>query len=154
MLVLAWLLTAWLALRRRGARGEAAPVARWTVCGGVALLYASLRAYPWNYALHELARSWLRAGGQYEQRVGWKVLVGLLLIVAAWLVVRQLRRSTLQGPRLVCTVAVALHGLLLAAETFSLDDLLPGWVEHQPGRYLVEGAFVGLALWASSRRGR
>lgn len=142
-LVAAWLLLAWRAYgRRRDWGGLAAAVAF------AAVLFASVRAYKWNYAVLEAARRALRAAGVYEGRVGWKLALGGALLCAGVLLWRCVRRAAPEPRAIVCVAAMLLQAALLGIETFSLDDALPRVMKDQPGRYLIEGSCVALALWA------
>lgn len=142
-LVAAWLLVAWLALRRRRDWGGLA-----VVVAVLAALFASLRAVTWNYAVLAAARRVLQDAGAYEARVGWKVALGAVLLCAIVLLLRRALRAAPEPRALLCIVAVVIQGALLAIETFSLDDVMPRPLQEQPGRYLLEGSCVALALWA------
>lgn len=149
LLVVAWLALALLAWRRRAAAGPP-----WAGVAATALVFASMRAWPYNYLLLEAARCVLRGLGVYDDRLVAKALLAVLLVAAIALAVRALRRARWAGATTICTSAVALQGGLLAIETLSLDDALPSCLFAQPTRYLLEGSFAAMALAAawSARR--
>lgn len=108
-----------------------------------ALVFASVRAFPWNYWLLEAARSGLRAIGIYEDRLWVKIVLAVVLVLVACTVAGRVLRHA-SSPLL--RAGIGLHATLLAIETCSLDDALPTFCVTQPGRYLLEGAFASLAL--------
>lgn len=141
LLVVAWLVVAWLAGGRGGRRGRT-----WRTGVVAALVFASLRALPWNYALLEVARGLLREAGCYDDRWLGKLGVGVLFVAVVALGVVTSRWRQLAPAVAVAHLGVALQAVLLAIETASLDEVLPGMLFTQPWRYALEGTFVGLAL--------
>lgn len=150
-LVLGWLALA-LNLWRAQRRGAAC----------LALWFASVRAWPWNYLLLDAARAGLRALSVYDDRIvaKWVLLALLAASALAALVVVWRRRGAANGLPLPAQLGLLVQlGLLaqfvlLAMETCSLDDWLPGWAVRQPGRYLLEGAALCLAWWGYRSRAR
>ena len=141
LLVVAWLVVAWLAVGRGGRRGGA-----WRTGVVAALVFASLRAWPWNYALLEGARGLLRAAGCYDDRLWVKFAVGVAFVAVIAVGVATSRWRRLAPAVAVAHLGVALQAVLLAIETASLDEALPGVLFTQPWRYALEGTFAGLAL--------
>jgi hypothetical protein len=146
LLVVAWLLVAMGAWRLR-----AAARSPWTGIALAAALFASVRAWPWNYRLLDGARAVLRGFGVYDERLAAKIVVGALLAVVVVSLVRSLRRARWSSSARGCALASGALGCLLAIETMSLDDALPGWLLAQPGRYVFEGACVIAAMLAVRR---
>ncbi len=142
-LVAAWLL---VAARIAGKRREWPRFA--TLGIAVAVLFASVRAWPWNYLFLESARGVLRQVGVYNDRFWFKLLLAVGLLLAIVTAARNLRRLARDRTALACCLGLGLQGILLAIETMSLDDPLPRWLVQQPGRYLAESTFVGVALVA------
>jgi hypothetical protein len=142
-LVVAWLLVARRALGRRHAWPGLA-----FAFAAAAVLFASLRAVTWNYAALEAARGALRSAGMYGQRGWWKLVLAAGLLVAGTAFWCRVRRAAPDRRAVLCAAAVLLQGTLIGIETFSLDDVLPRAFTDQPGRYLAEGSFAALALWA------
>ena len=120
----------------------------WVCCAVLSVLFASLRAYSWNYDVLAAARSALGASGFYEDRAYWKAILALGLV--AVIVVGLRRRKLLARHRNVrmCIIGLSLQAALLAVETLSLDDAMPQIILKQPGRYLLEAAFLGLVTRA------
>jgi len=174
LLVVGWLLLAGSAWRLRATARNP-----WTGIALAAALFASVRAWPWNYRLLDGARAVLRGFGVYDERLAAKIVVGALLVIVVVSLVRSLRRvrwsSSARGCALAtgvfgcllaietmslrrgrwsssargCALATGVFGCLLAIETMSLDEALPGWLLEQPVRYLFEGACVIAALLAA-----
>lgn len=114
----------------------------------LALLFGSLRAYPYNYLLLDAARALLRTVGWYDERLPVKwLLAAVLALLGALLVWREVRKARAGAnptPRLLL-VGLGAQAALLAVETCSLDDALPRALVQQPGRYLYEGTALALA---------
>jgi len=151
-LVALWLGVAWAAWRRAGRTKRP----RWRIIAGLAVLLATARAVRWNWDLLAVARELLRQVGLYEQRAWVKAALLLLLLVAlaavvAWLVRAARAEGAAFGVAMVAAVAI---GVVVAAGTFSLDELLPGVLMRQPGRYLLEYGLGGLCLVATIIRTR
>ncbi len=147
-LVIAWLLVARHCWRRRQAWPLGGPIAT-----GLAILFASLRAWPWNYALLEAARTAMHAVDIHDDRLVVKTLLVVLLLVlllAALSLGWRWRRHVTETAAAGCALGLGLQALLLSFETASLDDLLPGWSQQQPGRYLLEGTFAAGAWFSLS----
>lgn len=144
-LVAAWLLVAVLAWRRSSARGV------WLGYSALALVFASMRAWRWNYALLEGARWVLKRAGVYDDRIWFKLLVAIALVLLLIVVVRGMRLILREPASLICGFGMGLQGLLLAIETLSLDDFIPQLLVQQPVRYLAEGSFAMIALAAARR---
>jgi hypothetical protein len=112
------------------------------------LLFATARAFRWNQAVLDAARGTLRASGLYEGRLWLKLVLAVALSCAVAHLWTRARRVAL-GPRAaLCAGALLLQGVLHGVETLSLDEVAPRWLQEQPGRYLLEGSFAALALWA------
>jgi hypothetical protein len=122
----------------------------------LALWFASVRAWPWNYLLLDAARAGLRALSVYEDRIAakWALLTVLAALALVALVVVWRRRGAANGLPVPAQLGLLAQSVLLAMETCSLDDWLPGWAVRQPGRYLLEGCALCLAWWAYRRRAR
>lgn len=117
--------------------------------GLLALLFGSLRAYPYNYLLLDAARALLRTVGWYDERLPVKwLLAAALALLAALLLWRELRkvRTGSDEPPLLLLVGLGAQAALLAVETCSLDEALPRALVQQPGRYLYEGTALALAF--------
>lgn len=142
-LVLAWLAAAALCWSKRQGRAGF-----WPGAALLAVLFASLRAWPWNYAVLDAARSALRRAGVYDDRIWIKAVLAIALACLVVLLLRRWRHLAAERATLVCHLALGVQATLLAVETASLDDPLPGWLFQQPGRYLFEGACAALALGA------
>lgn len=142
-LVVAWLvLAAWL-WAPRGSGWRAGAIA--------AALFATMRAWPWNYLLLDAARAVLRAAGVYDERLWLKIALAVVLAAMLVPLVRGLAAVRANAGALDVRLGVGLQATLLAIETFSLDDALPRWMVEQPGRYVLEAAFVALALLGARR---
>jgi len=140
-LVMAWLLVGWRSWQRRAQwRGL------WIGAAMAAMVFASMRAWPWNYWLLEAARAGLRAIGVYDERIWFKALLAVALFLAMVFATRRIRRLAHDPVAFGCCLGLGLQALLLVIETLSLDDLLPNVIERQPGRYLTEGSCVTIAL--------
>jgi hypothetical protein len=146
-LVGAWILVASCALLWRSR--VAGP---WWSCASAAAVFATLRAWPWNYGLLDVARSLLRYCGAYEERFWSKVVLAGALVLLVTSCVRGLRRWAHEPAVIGCCAGLGLQGVLIAIETLSLDEVLPGWLLRQPVRYLAEGCFVCVALIALRAR--
>ncbi|MBN2490476.1 MAG: hypothetical protein JXQ29_06470 [Planctomycetes bacterium] len=151
-LVALWLGVACAAWRR--ARGTSR--GQWRIVAGLAVLFAAARATRWNWELLAVARELLRRAGVYDQRIWLKgvLLLGLaavLLTIGVWLVRAVRAEGTAFG---IAMVAGAAMSAVIAAGTFSLDDLLPGVLCRQPGRYLLEYGLGGACLVATHLRAR
>ncbi len=144
LLVVGWLLLAGSAWRLRATARNP-----WTGIALAAALFASVRAWPWNYRLLDGARAVLRGFGVYDERLAAKIVVGALLVIVVVSLVRSLRRVRWSSSARGCALATGVFGCLLAIETMSLDEALPGWLLEQPVRYLFEGACVIAALLAA-----
>ena len=121
----------------------------WRVLSVLGLLLASLRATLWNWHLLDQGRHLLEAAGAHEDRIWHKVVLLVLVLILAIPVLlwygKAVRR---EGWRLGVALAAALWMTgFVAVTTLSLDDLLPGVLWQQPGRYVFEGV---LALSAST----
>jgi hypothetical protein len=138
-LVAAWLVLARWLWAERGAPG-------WRAGAIIAALFASMRAWPWNYELLEAARALLRAADVYEERLWFKIALAIVLAAIAVPLVRGIAAVRANVGALDARIGVGLQAALLAIETCSLDDAMPRWMMDQPGRYLLEGTFAGLAL--------
>jgi len=151
-LVALWLGVAVAAWRRAGRTKRP----RWRILAGLAVVFAMARAVRWNWDLLAVARELLRRVGIYEQRIWVKAALLLLLVVAlVGFVVWFVRAARAEGRAFgVAMVAAAAFGAFIAAGTFSLDDLLPGALMRQPGRYLLEYGLGGLCLVATAVRTR
>jgi hypothetical protein len=144
LLVCGWLLVAVVGWRRRADRG-------WAAIAVCAVVFASMRAFRWNYGLLDGARTLLQGAGFYDDRIVGKLVLGGLLLVAAVVALRAWWRVA-SSPLRIALLGVGLQASLLLVETCSLDDAMPRWLVAQPGRYLAEGAFLVLAaLGAASR---
>ena len=121
----------------------------WRVLSALGLLLASLRATQWNWYLLDQGRRLLEAAGACEDRIWHKVvLLVLVLILAIPVLLWYGKDARLEGWRLGVALAAALWMTgFVAITTLSLDDLLPGVLWQQPGRYVFEGI---LALSAST----
>lgn len=146
LLVLAWLAAARLACTRGGRRGGA-----WRAGVAATLLFASMRAWPWNYLLLEGARGGLRAAGVYDDRLWAKIVVGALFVAVVASGAATSRWRRLPPAVLVAHLGAALQAALLTIETASLDEALPGVLFQQPWRYGLEGAFAAMTLAGLSR---
>lgn len=124
----------------------------WLGFSALALVFASMRAYGWNYALLEGARSLLRGAGVYGDRVWIKLVLGVALILFMIVAAGRMRRILREPAALMCGVGLGMQGTLLLIETMSLDDFVPQWFLQQPVRYLAEGCFGAIALVALHRR--
>lgn len=118
-----------------------------------AAMLAGCAFFRWHVDLLRDVRGLLRAEGEYDDRVAYKVGVGalaaLLLAVFAW------RASG--GERQVARGALVatLGGLAyLSMQTAFLDDVLPEVLAAGPGRYGVEAVFALLALVLLARARR
>jgi hypothetical protein len=114
----------------------------------LALVFASLRAWPWNYALLETARALMRAVDIHNDRLVVKTLLAVLLLLGVLSLAWRWRHLATEAAAAGCALGLGLQALLLSLETASLDDLLPSWTRQQPGRYLLEGACAAVA-WLS-----
>lgn len=142
-LAVGWLLVAIGCWRQAPPRG-------WRIAAVAAAVFASVRALRWNYGLLLGARELLFAAGVYDDRIVGKLALGALLVVAIAFAVVALRR--VGAPALRTTLAgVALQAALVLVETCSLDDAMPRWTMQQPGRYLVEGAFLAISSFGVRR---
>lgn len=147
LLVVMWLVVALRAWHRRcNVRSV------WLGFSALALVFASMRAYRWNYALLEGARSLLRGAGVYDDRAWIKLVLAVALILFTFVAARRVRRILREPAALLCGVALGLQGTLLLIETMSLGDFVPQWFLQQPIRYLAEGCFGAVALVALHRR--
>ncbi|MFM1872249.1 MAG: hypothetical protein RL398_1671 [Planctomycetota bacterium] len=144
-LVLGWLALA-AHLWRSQRRGAACLV----------LWFASVRAWPWNYLLLDAARAGLRALSVYDNRIvaKWSLLAVLAASALVALVVVWRRRGAANGLPVPAQLGLLAQFVLLAMETCSLDDWLPGWAVRQPGRYVLEGGALCLAWWGYRSRAR
>ena len=124
----------------------------WLGYSALALLFASMRAWRWNYALLDAARGVLKRAGVYDDRIWFKLILAVGLILFLVVVARVMRRIMRERAALLCGVALGMQGTLLCIETMSLDDFIPQWFWQQPVRYLVEGCFAAVALVALRRR--
>lgn len=124
----------------------------WLGYSALALVFASVRACRWNYALLEGARGLLRRAGLYNDRIWFKLILLVALIVFIFVAARRMRRLLHEPAALLCGVGLGMQGTLLLIETMSLDDFVPRWFFQQPVRYLAEGCFGAVALVAFHRR--
>ena len=146
-LVAAWTVVAVLAWRPQGRARNV-----WLGYSALALVYASMRAWRWNYVLLERARGLLRRFEVYDDRIWFKLVVAVALVLVLVVILRSMRRIAREPAALLCGVGMALQGTLLAIETLSLDDFIPRLLVQQPVRYLAEGSFAVIALAAVGRR--
>jgi len=148
-LVAAWLLVGWQSWQRRPQWPGL-----WLTAALAATVFASMRAWPWNYWLLQAARACLRAVGVYDDRIWFKAVLAVALLLVIVFAVRRMQRLSHNPAALGCCIGLALQALLLAIETLSLDDLLPAAIERQPGRYLTEGSCAAIALLSLTRSPR
>jgi len=145
-LVATWLVVAVRAWSRRRSSPRV-----WSSCATIAVAFASVRVWPWNYALLELARAGLREAGVYDERFWFKLALATGLVLGVAAARPSLRRLIREPAEFGCCIGLGLQGILLAIETMSLDEAIPQFLVQQPGRYLAEGCFAGLALLAVLR---
>ncbi len=147
LLVVMWLVVALQAWQRRCTLRTV-----WLGCSALALVFASVRACRWNYALLEGARRLLSGAGVYSDRAWIKLVLVVALILFIFVAARRVRRAIREPAALMCSVGLGMQGTLLLVETMSLDDFVPQWFLQQPVRYLAEGCFGAVALVALHRR--
>lgn len=118
------------------------------VLAAVAALLASLHQFGWNKPIYQFGRDLLQANGFYEQRLVFKIGLGVVFFpLAAWLVWRGLKWSARVpfGQRLAL-VAMATDLLYIAIRTLSIDGWLPLWIGEEPGKSQFGTALAGAAL--------
>lgn len=120
----------------------------WLGFSVLALVFASMRSYRWNYALLEGARGMLRDAGVYSDRTWIKVALAVALIAFICMAVSKMRRVVRDPAALLCGAGLGLQAVLLLVETMSLDDYVPQFCLQQPLRYLAEACFGAVALAA------
>lgn len=142
-----WCLVAGSFVRELGARRRGAGLGF-----AIAALLAGCAFARWHVDLLRAVRALLRAEGEYQDRIAYKVGVGVLaaLVLAgcAW----RARGGERRVPRaaLVATVGGLAY---LTMQTAFLDDVLPAVLAAGPGRYALEAAFAVMALVSLRRPG-
>jgi hypothetical protein len=116
-----------------------------------AVLLATLRAVIWSFAALETASGALRSVAIYGQRGWWKLALVTCFLVAGAASWNRMRCTVPDGRSVLGAAAVFLQGTLIWIVTLLLEDALLTAITVQPGRYLAEGRFDALALWAYRR---